>query len=255
MTRHFILPDTQVKEGVPLEHLTWAGKYCAEKKPDVIVCLGDFADMPSLSNYAKGKKEFEGRKYVSDIETAHKAMNLFLTPIKQEQARLVRNKEKQWNPRCVLTLGNHEDRIDRAINEDRKLEGLIKVKDLPYDDWEVYPYLVPVVIDGIGYCHYFTSGVLGRPVTSARALNTKKHMSCIMGHVQQKEIDIQYRGDGKRITSIFAGAFYSHMEEYLNPQGNQHWRGCWLLNEVNDGVFDELAISIDYFKSRYENTK
>ena len=39
MTTHFIIPDTQIKDGVPLDHLTWAGKYIAEKKPDVVVMI------------------------------------------------------------------------------------------------------------------------------------------------------------------------------------------------------------------------
>ena len=35
--RILVIPDCQVKQGVPLEHLTWAGRYAAKKKPDVIV--------------------------------------------------------------------------------------------------------------------------------------------------------------------------------------------------------------------------
>ena len=251
--KHFILPDVQSKPNVPNNHLTWAGKYCAEKKPDVIVCIGDFADMESLSSYDKGKKSFEGRRYTNDIQAATEAMRLFLDPVISEQLRQKRNKEKQWKPRMILTLGNHEDRINRAINDDPKLEGLISVQDLPYKDWEVVPYLQPIIVNGIAYCHYFTSGVMGRPVTSARALTTKKHCSCIMGHVQRKEVDIQYTAEGRRITSIFAGAYYQHDEEYLNPQGNAAtWRGCWMLHEVNDGQFDEMPVSLDYLRNRYE---
>ena len=32
----FIIPDTQVKPGVPLNHLEAAGNYIADKKPDVV---------------------------------------------------------------------------------------------------------------------------------------------------------------------------------------------------------------------------
>jgi hypothetical protein len=251
MPTHFIIPDTQVKDGVPLDHMTWAGKYAAEKHPDVIVMIGDFADMPSLSSYDVGKKSFEGRQYTKDIQAAEKAMNMLLKPIKEERQKL-KMQNKRWNPRLILTLGNHENRIDRAIESDRKLEGLISVHDLPFGDWEVYPYLEPVTVHGVVYCHFFTSGVMGRPVSSARMLNTKKHSSCVMGHVQRKEVDIQYKADGKRITSIFAGAYYQHEEDYLGPQGNQHWRGCWMLHEVKDGEFDEMPISLDYLRKKYK---
>jgi hypothetical protein len=47
---------------------TWAGEYCAEKKPDRIIHIGDHWDMPSLSSFDVGKKAFEGRTYASDIQ-------------------------------------------------------------------------------------------------------------------------------------------------------------------------------------------
>jgi len=141
MTTHFVLPDCQVKPGLDLSHLKWAGQYAAEKKPDVIICLGDFADMESLSSYDVGKKAFEGRTYLADIEAATEGMSAFMYPIMEEQARLRRNKQKVWNPRLVLTLGNHEARITTAINNDRKLDGLISIDDLCYEayGWEVIP--------------------------------------------------------------------------------------------------------------------
>jgi len=116
---------------------------------------------------------------MDDIEAAKEAMTLFLEPIRTEQARLIRNKDKQWNPRLVLTLGNHEARITRAVEEDRKLEGLVKIEDLQYAEsgWEVYPFLVPVSISGVTFCHYLTSGVAGRAISTAAALISKKHQS------------------------------------------------------------------------------
>lgn len=151
---HIVIPDCQVKEGVPLDHLRWASNYIVSKHPDTIVCLGDFADMPSLSSYDTGKKSFEGRRYTKDIQVAKTAMQMLMEPIWEEQFRLVHNKQKQWNPKLILTLGNHENRINRAINNDAKLEGLISVEDLDYKGfgWEVIPYLKPVTVDGISYC-------------------------------------------------------------------------------------------------------
>src|SRR3990172_6915987 len=108
MKKHCVIPDTQVKLGVPLDHFTWAGKYIAEKKPDVIVHIGDFADMHSLSSYDIGKRSYEGRTYREDVEVANEAQAMFFAPIREEQARLKRNKNKLWNPKFIITLGNHE---------------------------------------------------------------------------------------------------------------------------------------------------
>jgi hypothetical protein len=251
--KYLVIPDTQVKPGHSVEYLRWIGQYAAEKKPDVIIQIGDFADMPSLSSYDIGKKSFEGRTYKADIEAAIKGMETLMEPIFSEQNRLVRNKEKRWTPRLILTLGNHEERINRAINLDRKLEGLISTDDLKYGSfgWEVFNFLDVVVVGGVAFSHYFVSGVLGRPVTTAAALLTKKHMSCFAGHQQGRQIAYSRRADGKEITAIIAGSCYEHNEDYLGAQGNEHWRGIYMLHEVNEGSFDEMAVSLDYLRRTY----
>jgi hypothetical protein len=251
--KHMVIPDTQVKPNSKLEHLRWAGKYAVDKKPDVIIHIGDHWDMPSLSVYDVGKKSFEGRRYIADVEAGIEGMRAFMQPIWDEQARLKRNKDKTWKPRLVFTLGNHEHRIMRAVESDAKLEGLLSYNDLTLEEmgWEVHDFLDPVVIDGVAYCHYFTSGIMGRPVSSARLMLSKKHMSCVMGHVQDRDIAFAKRADGKAMTGLFAGIYYQHDEDYLNPQTNGSWSGIWMLNEVDDGSFDEMPVSLRFLRDQY----
>jgi len=251
MKVHAIIPDVQAKPGNNFKFLERVGHYLADKKPDVIVQIGDFADMESLSSYDKGKKSFEGRSYTRDIEAANEAMDALVGPMLDEMLRLKRNKEKQWRPRLILTLGNHEERINRAIEEDRKLDGLISVSDLPYAGWEVYPFLEPVEIDGVFYCHYFPTGVLGRPAVTASAMVSKLHASCVAGHQQGKQVAYGKRPDGSMITCIIAGSCYEHTESYLDHQSNKHWRGIIMLHEVNNGTFDEMFVSLGYLEKKY----
>ena len=246
-----VIPDTQVKPDVPLDHLLYAGRYIASKKPDVIVMIGDWWDMESLCSYDKGKASFEGRRYKKDIDAGNLAMDLFLQPIKAERERLKVNKKKQWKPRMVFTIGNHEQRIERAIEDNAMLEDTIGYHDLNLDDWEVADFLQPVIIEGVAFSHYFTTGVMGRPVSSPNLLLQKKHMSCVMGHVQDRSIALSKKADGSRITGLFAGIFYQHDEEYLNPQTNGSWSGVWVFNEVNNGSFDEMPVSINYLRKQY----
>ena len=253
MTKHLVIPDTQVKPGESLEHLRWAGQYAADKKPDVIIHIGDHWDMPSLSSYDVGTRSFEGRRYIADIQAGIEGMQTFLAPIAMEKLRLKMNKQKQWNPRMIFTLGNHENRIMRAVNSDPKLEGLLKFEDLELEEmgWEVVPFLEPIIVDDIAYCHYFTSGVMGRPVSSAKLMLQKKYMSCVMGHVQDRDIAYARKADGTNMLGLFAGIFYQHDEEYLTPQTNGSWSGIWMLNEVADGGCDELPVSINYLREKY----
>ena len=252
--RHMVLPDVQAKPGVDFKYLTKIGKYLVEKKPDKLICLGDFADMPSLSSYDVGKKAFEGRRYTKDIEASHEAMQALLTPLRDYNAKAKRNKEKQYHPELHMVLGNHCNRINRATNDDPKLDGLLSINDLGFVDygWQVYPFLDVVIIDGVAYSHYFTTGLMGRPVTSAQACLSKKHQSCVQGHQQGLQIATSYKADGKMITSIIAGSCYEHQEDYMSSQGNNHWRGFLMLHDVCDGEFDVMPVSLKYINKKYE---
>ncbi len=248
-----VIPDCQIKEGVPTDHLTWAGNAIADYRPDVVVNMGDFADMPSLSTHdTKGSKYFEGLRYKKDIEVAKAAMQKLLSPIKELQLKQKKNKEKVYKPRMVMLLGNHENRIDRAINNNPTLEGLISTEDLCYEqNWEVNPFLHPVFINGVGFNHYWPVGAMGRPAGTAAAIISKLHMSCIAGHQQGKQVAYGKRADGQPICSIIAGSYYLHDESYMDQLSNKHWRGLVVLNEVNDGHFDEMFLSIEYLERRY----
>jgi len=256
MPNHLIIPDTQVKPGHSVEHLTWAGMYAVEKQPEVIIHIGDHWDMPSLSSYDVGKKSYEGRAYVDDIEAGNMAMDAFMKPIHDYNRKARIQKKKRYTPRLVFCIGNHEQRIERAIDSDRKLEGLIGYHHFNLEEhgWEVYDFLEPVILDGIAYCHYFTSGVMGRPVSSASLLLKKKHMSCVMGHVQDRDIAFARRADGRHMTGLFAGIYYPHDEEYLSPQTNGSWAGLWMFYNVEDGSFDEKPVSLYSLKERYRDT-
>lgn len=246
---HFILPDVQSKPGVPNDHLRWAGQYVVDRKPDVVICMGDFFDMPSLSSYDSGKKSFEGRMYKSDIEAGRKAMELFMTPIRKMRPK----------PRLVFLIGNHEERILRAIENDRKLEGTIGYQDfqLERDGWEVYPFLQTVLVDGIVYSHFFPRAASGavmqtkRGAPNAKAQLQREGRSCTAGHTQGVDLCPLALG-GRLQWGLIAGSFYQHDEDYLSPQGNAHWRGVVVKHQVDGkGGYDPMLVSLEYLRQRY----
>lgn len=251
--RHLVIPDCQVKDGVNLDYLEKIGKYIVEKKPERIICIGDFADMESLSTYDIGKKSFEGKRYVKDIAAAQEGMRRLFQPIRDFNAKARQNKEKLYKPDLTLTLGNHENRINRAINDSPNLEGLVHIRDLEYSSfgWSVYDFLDVVILDGVAYSHYFVTGVAGRPASSAAAQLRKTNMSCISGHQQGLQIATASRADGARLTSVIAGSCYEHDEDYLGPQGNKHWRGFLVLHSVDNGQFDLMPVSLEYLNRKY----
>lgn len=251
--KHLVIPDTQVKPGEDFGFLRAIGRYIVAKKPDKIIQIGDFADMSSLSSYDVGKRAFEGRRYQSDIRAAKEAMGELLGPLHEFNRKAKANREKQYRPELHLNLGNHEHRIERAIENDPKLEGTLSINDLGYEDagWKVHPFLQVNVLDGIAYSHYFPSGPKSNPIGNARLILLKQHMSCIAGHLQGRDIAYGRRADGKTMTAIIAGSCYEHDEPYLSPLENRHFRGLYVLHEVDDGQFCEMPVSLDYIKKKY----
>jgi hypothetical protein len=252
---HLYIPDNQVREGVSLEYLNWIGQYIVKKRPSVIISAGDFCDAEAASSYDVGKKSAEGKRIKTDIEVAKKAMTMLLKPLRQLQAEQIVKGEEVYRPRMVMTLGNHENRIDRFVNDNPSLHGFLSVDDLEYEKfgWEVVPFLTPIIIDGVAYCHYFVNVMTGKPLggTSATMLKTIG-ASFTMGHRQTLDVATRFLStDGSQQWGLIAGACYEHNEDYKGVQGNKHWRGIVVKHNVKNGSYDPLFISLDWLKAKY----
>ena len=234
---HMVIPDTQVRPGVNTDHMEWAGNFANEKRPDVIVHIGDHFDMPSLSLYDKGKIGFEGRRYVNDIKAGRDAMERFVSRL-------------QYKPRMVFCLGNHEMRIQRVVDLNAEYQGKFDLEDMGLREygWEVVSYLKPIEIDGIKYCHFFTSGVMGRPVSSAAVLLREQQQSATMGHVQSSDLAMHKKTQQR---ALFCGTFYSHNEDYLGWQGNNQRRQIICKHEVMEGRYDLMEVSLAFLGKAY----
>lgn len=252
---HLVIPDTQAKPGGPTDHLQWIGDYIVERKPDRIIHVGDHADMQSLSSYDVGKKSFEGRRYKADIHAANEAFNILCAPLEAHNAA-----KRKWRKPCYLPdrhmlLGNHEDRITRAVEDDAKLDGTIGLDDLNYTEhgWTVHPFLQPVELDGVWYAHYWAAPMSGRPYggTAASRLSKIGH-SFVMGHQQTLDYATRFLSNGQQQFGLVAGACYLAAETYKGWQGNAHWRGIVVLHQVENGAADPMFVSLDFLCRKYE---
>ena len=243
--KHLIIADTQVKPRADLTYLEALGNYIAEKKPDVIIHIGDHMDMESLSSYDKGKKSFEGRRVKADLDAGYAGMEALVSPFRGVSG---------YNPEMHFCCGNHEARIDRFSNDNPEFEGFLgtELLDLEKYGWVVHPFLKPVEIDGIFYVHYLSNPFNGRPY-GGTAINQLKTIgkSFVVGHKQCLDIGIRPTLDGKMQIGIINGAFYPHDEDYKGYQGNNHFRGVTMLHNVKDGYGDPMMVSLEYLVNKY----
>lgn len=247
MTNILIIPDSHAKPGVSMRRYEWLGDYIKDTKPHFVVDLGDWADMESLCSYDRGKKDFEGRRYTKDVESAHKARELVDIRIK--------------NVRCkkFALVGNHENRVSRAINDDAKLEGLISINDLKPKQWEYIDFLEPLELCGFIFQHYFTSGVMGKPIGGeypAGSILKKQFVSSVSGHSHVWDYCTRTSGRRTKLQSFVCGAYLdpNQFEKYAGPSNYMWSNSLTLLKGVQDGYAHDgyEVITMKRIQKEYE---
>lgn len=211
----------------------------------MIIHIGDHFDMESLSEYDKGKKCFEGRRYKRDIDAGNRGIEA-----------LDKHLHKLKKPHKKKALrGNHEQRIERAVEGNPVLEDVVGYKDFHWKQhgWDEVDFLKICVLDGIWYSHYF------HPANSPRAYGGRASSvlanvgnSFVMGHRPGRDVATRTLADGSEQIGLICGSFYTHNESFKGYQGNKaHWRGLVVLNECRGGGADAMFVSLDYLKRRY----
>lgn len=248
---HLIIPDTHAHPKHHNDRALWLGELIKDVKPDVVVHMGDSADMPSLSSYDKGKKSFQGRKYKDDID-AHLDF--------QEKMWYKVRKAKKRLPYRVFLHGNHEHRISRAVEISPELEDTIGYHDLQISEWydeEVeYSGGTPGItcIDGIHYAHYFTSGKMGYAISGehpAYTLLSKFHGSCTAAHGHDLDYSIRRSVDGRWMHGLIAGVYQDYDSDWAGNLCKKWWRGVVVKREVLCGAYEPQFISLETLRKEY----
>jgi len=248
---HLIIPDQHAHPEFHNNRADWVGKLIKDIRPDVVVNIGDAADMPSLSSYDKGTRAFMGRNYRKDIDAHLDFQERMWAPIKRA---------KKKRPYSVVLEGNHEYRIKRALNLSPELDGAISFKDLEferyYDDVVEYTGRTPGihVVDGVHYAHFFVSGVLGRAISGehpAYSLLTKEFVSCTQGHVHTADYAIRTTVGGRKINGLVCGVYQDYWSDWAGEVNKLWWRGVVIKRNVEDGYYDPQFISIDNLRKEY----
>ena len=213
--------------------------------------IGDAADISSLASYDKGKRAFQGKSYAKDIEVHLDFQDRTWHPLKRQKKKM---------PDRYFFIGNHCQRIDRALDLSPELEGTIGYKDLKleeyYDDITPYDGDTPgvKVIEGIAFAHHFISGVMGRAVGGehqAYSLLTKNFQSCVQGHTHTLDFSERTNATGKKIYGLVCGVYQEHQSPWAGERNKLWWRGLTHLRNVDDGQFDLECISLSRLKKEY----
>lgn len=249
-----VIPDQHAHPNHNNDRADWLGQYILETKPEIVVNMGDAADMPSLSSYDKGKSSFHGMNYHKDIEAHLDFQDRLWHPIK---------KSKKKQPYKVVLHGNHENRLRKVLEYEPHLEGAkfgVHFDNYAFKDYyhEEVPYegQTPGVysIEGVSFAHYFISGIMGRPIGGehhAYSLIAKQHTSCVAAHSHTVDYSVRTDTYGKHLQGLVCGVYQDYESGWAGATNRLWWRGVVHLRSVETGNFDPEFISLSSLRRAY----
>ena len=251
---HIVVPDQHADPRHHNDRADWLGKLILDVKPDVVVNIGDAADLASLSTYDKGKASFMARNYEKDIEAHLDFQDRMWYPMFKSKKKL---------PRRVVIEGNHEHRIKRLLDYEPHLKG--SKFGVSFDDLQFREYYNDVVeyeggspgiigIDGVDYSHYFVSGISGRPLQSIHHgydLTVKRFASSTCGHSHLFDYHIRRDSSGSQRMGLVCGVYQDYKSEWAGAVCNNWNSGVVIKRGVDNGSYDLEWVSIQRMKELY----
>ena len=243
-----MIPDTHNDpdhRAESLKVMRAVGQLFKDEEVDVVVHIGDFNDLGSLSSYDKNTRSFEGRRLNRDLRFSRDCLDTFNNAFGGSSTA-----DK------YITLGNHEERLFRLYNDHAELHGIMGDDPFGYEEYgfESHSFLSMLGLNDVLFSHYFTNpnSIMGG-VVSGTMDNCLKNLghSFVMGHQQVFKAGQMHRGNGRIDCGLVAGACYIPDHAYKGPQGNSHWKGCIILDNVDDGYFDMHTYGLKSLIRRY----
>ncbi len=254
---HLVVGDAHFNPSEPgLERADWLGRAIVDLRPDVVVILGDWWSLDSLSRFSPpGSLTMEGARLADDLDVGREALGRVRKQL-DDANRNVRGKNK-IAPEMHLTLGNHEERLLIQLEETpSRLMGFLDEGSFgaALYGFLQHSFLEDITIDGVAYCHYFDRHGRPPPANSkypAGSVLAQQHRSVVFGHTHRLAFALEPAG-ATRIQALNAGCYFEHREEYAKSSNIAlWWRGLCVLRNVHQGTFDLETISMSRVREKY----
>jgi len=234
------------------ERFDWLGKYIYDTRPDMVIDLGDGADMVSLNSFdTRYPQALVANQYEKDIEVYNDS---------QSRLRHQFKKNKKKKPTWIGHEGNHEHRIKKYLAEHPRMEGEkygVSFGHLQTDKWfdEYHEYKNggPSIsnYNGVDFSHFFSSGNFGTATSGVHHAYTvinNRHNSSVCGHSHKRDL---YFKDGPGSIGMVVGCYKGHEETWAGQANNDWWNGVVLMRDVDEGRFEPQFISLGMLEREY----
>lgn len=240
MKNILVIPDTHVEPGEDNYRATLLGRYIKKNKPDIIVHIGDLAEMGSMSFH----DPIKSCTYAADVE----AVQDFMKKLKKAAG-------KAWiEAETIFIEGNHEARMRRFVDSQPEFEGVICLEDLGvFEDFDVVVEWdgIPggpgtIEREGVRFSHYVQTrmGKAMSGVNQGRAMIKDWHQSVVVGHSHLLSYATEPLPDGRHLHGVVVGCFFDHDHSWSGQSQKRYWRGLIMLHNVENGQMDVEQVSL-----------
>jgi len=243
-------PDT------PNTRFKYLSRFLYDLKPDMVVDLGDGADMRSLNSYdERYPKALAHQNYEKDINSYNEAQDILRQPF-----RSMKKKRPFW----VGFEGNHENRIKKYLAANPRTEGEkfgVSFKHLQtaewFDEYHEYENSGPAIAmyDGVAYAHYFTSG--NSPTATSglhHAYTLVQNLGCsaTCGHSHKRDLSFKDGALPQGNVGLVVGCYKGADEHWAGQANKGWWHGVVVKRELENGLYEPEFVSLKQLKKMYE---
>lgn len=247
-----------------LERFEWLGHHITERKPDIVVVMGDFVSLNSLSAWDSDKRrKMENRRYREDVAVGNEALDTLLKSLQTEQAIAKQQKKKAYRPKMFFLEGNHEERLERYVDYNPVLEGSIDIlQDLKLEErgFSIIRYgeylsangtyftHIPFAGNGKPYHSTATTSSLGKRILQSFSSNV------VYGHTHRLEVQQVTRRGLPSIAAYNVGCYTADkQEDYAANMVDDSWKGVVHFAIKDTGEMESVeCITKSKLKSDYE---
>jgi len=231
------------------------GQFLYDLKPDMVIDLGDGADMRSLNSYDdRYPKALASQNYEKDINHYNQAQEFLRHPFKYH-----RKKRPYW----VGFEGNHENRIKKYLTLNPRNEGekygvsfSHLQTDYWFDDYHEYENSGPAIAlyDRIAYAHYFTSGNSSTATGGIHHAHTVvQNLGCsaTCGHSHKRDIHFKDGALPASNIGLVVGCYKGAEEHWAGQANKGWWHGIVVKRELENGTYEPEFVSLAQIMKAY----
>ena len=220
-----------------LDVLTWIARYASDHQVPRIIQIGDWSTWDSVNQHDKNdtyaaKSKPSIRDDMENLKASLKAFHNGLS----------------YKPKLHITLGNHENRLERFENMNPESHGVFTMaRDEAFMQWgwKTRPYGEILYVQGVGFTHHPINGAgraFGGKTGPQRAAN-ESTIPMVSGHTHRRQVhDAPKIGPVESISMVEIGCAmpWGEVEGYAKHSLTGWWWGICDLT-VQDGAITDVS--------------